>query len=306
MSTQPLLTIAVPAYCRANLLQRCLASIHTDRRSTLDTIELLVSDNSPDDNFNLCIERARGRYILIIHDDDYLLPGAVDAMVDVLADADVDRDKAVLFGVRVETLEGKVRRRQEFSRDRYLPPPQAYHRLLSDSAFVRFPALVVQTDAYREVGGYRVEAYTTCDVDMQVRLFGRFGVRCVPVSTAIYTVHSGGVTTTVFNPRTVDLNWRAFEVARATGVLDDDELRALMRRWYHQFILAGALRSFRNRDREAARRVLGLFNLPKIRDLGISLRWLPLRVAFVILAGGQAGLDEITGQEAEAQSALDW
>lgn len=335
MHTEPLLTIAVPAYQRADLLRRCLASIRTDQQSTMDRIELLVSDNSSDDeseqvvkefagtwpgtlrydrnpegtgavrNFNLCIERARGLYTLIIHDDDYLLPGAVDAMVDRLATVDHDRDKAVLFGVRVQTLSGKVRRRQEFSQDRFLSPPDAFRRLLSDSAFVRFPALVVQTATYRELGGYSVEAYTTCDVDLQVRLFGRHGVRCVPVTTAVYTVHSGGVTTTVFNPGTVDLNWRAFEIARGMDVLDDAEVRRLICRWYHQFILAGALRSFRNRDRAAARDTLGLFKLPKIRQLGVSLRWLPLRLAFLALAGGQTDPTEAV-DVASTRSATDW
>ncbi len=315
MNDQPLLTIAVPAYKRPDLLRRCLASLRSERAATNERIEVVVSDNSPDDavervatevtaqwrdvpvryhrnpegtgavnNFNLCVERARGLYVLVLHDDDYLLDGGIDAMVDVLADRDLERDRVVLFGVRVVTMSGDVRRRQEFARDRYLPPREAYRRLLRDSSFVRFPGLVAQTSAYREVGGFRVDAYTTCDFDLQVRLFGRFGLFCSSATTAAYVLHEGSVTTSVFNPRTIELNWRAFQEARQTGVVDNAELHRLMRTWYHQFILAGAVRSLRARDWTAARRVMGLFSLPRIRQLGVSPRWFPLRAALTAAA----------------------
>ena len=63
-----------------------------------------------------------------------------------------------------------------------------------------------------------------------------------------------------------------------------------IRRWetdfFHQFILAGAYRQLRLRQRAEARDVLRLFDLPEIRHLGASPRWLPVRVAFTAATAG--------------------
>jgi glycosyltransferase involved in cell wall biosynthesis len=311
----PLLTVAVPTYRRVDLLRRCLESVRPRDDATRAEIELIISDNSPDaqvedhvaafrsswpgvlhydrnpsgtgavNNFNLCVRRANGQYTLILHDDDYLLPGAIDRIVGVLRDAAEQRDRVLLFGVRVEDLSGRVYRRQTFARDVTLTPRAAFERLLVDSSFVRVPGLVVETAAYRETGGFRVEAGTTCDVDMSVQLFGRFGVRCVPITTAVYTVHPGGVTTTVFTPKTIHLLLDDFERAKAFGILDAATMQSLLRRWFHHFILAGTWRALRRRDRTAARQVYALFAMPEIRRLGVSARWLPVRLAFAVLSG---------------------
>jgi len=309
----PLLTIAVPTYNRVNLLERCLESIAGPYPH--GEVELVVSDNSTNSdtkqlvaryaqrwgpslryfqnaegtgggqNFNLCYERARGWYTLMLHDDDYLLPGAVDTMLDVIRDADEQRDQVLLFSVRVEELSGRVLRRQYARCDTYLPPARALHRLLGDSSFVRAPGLVVRTKAYAAVGGFRVAAGTADDLDIEVRLFGRCGVRQLAAATAAYTVHAGAETTDVFNARTIALVDEIFNRARQLGVLDEPIIIERQRHWFHQFILAGVWRSLRCGDRATARQVLTLFQLPSVKALGTSPRWVLLRLVFSVLAG---------------------
>ncbi len=310
-STSPLLTVAVPTYNRVNLLKRCLESIAVPHLG--DEVEVIVSDNSTQSdteqfilqyarrwgeslryfrnpqgtsatqNFNFCYERARGRYTLILHDDDYLLPGAVDTLLDVIRDVDEQRDQVLLFGVRVEELSGKVLRRQYTRSDTFLPPAKALYRLLGDSSLVRAPGLVVRTDAFAAVGGFRADAETADDFDIEVRLFGRYGVRQLPAATAAYTVHAAAETTTVFNPRTIALIDNIFSHARQLGVLDEATVAQRQRHWFHQFILAGAWRALRVGDRTAARQVLSLFQLPCVKALGASRRWLPVRLVFSLL-----------------------
>ena len=326
----PLLTISVPTYQRVDLLERCLASIVPGEPSTSGMIELVINDNSPEPetedlverfcaswasplryyrnpagtgavgNFNHCIERANGRYNLILHDDDYLLPGAVDGIVHTLQAADHARDKVLLFGVDVVDLSGKVIRRLRFREEEFLPPAAALRRLLAESSFVRVPGLVVQNAAYRAVGGFRTSARTTCDFDMSIRLFSQFGVRCLPQTAAAYTTHSDAVTTTVFTPQTIALNLQNFEMARGTGVLGAATVDRLQRRWFHQFILAGTWRALKDRDRSAARRAYALFDLPGIRAQGISLRWLPVRAGLAVLSG--ALWRSAAGAQSEAES----
>jgi glycosyltransferase involved in cell wall biosynthesis len=312
-------------------LKRCLASITPAETSTAGVVELVINDNSTEHdveefverfsaawqsplryyrnppgtgavrNFNHCIERASGLYNLILHDDDYLLPGAIDGIVRTLRAANHSRDKVLLFSLDVVDLSGNVIRHQRFREDEFLEPPAALRRLLGNSSFVRMPALVVQNATYQAVGGFRVSAHTTCDFDMEVRLFSQFGVRCLPQLAAAYTVHPGSITTTVFTPRTVGLSLQNFEIACRSGVLDVATVDRLQRDWFHQFILAGTWRALKARDWNVARRVYALFDLPEIREQGISARWLPVRAAFAVLSGALWRRCNPTGSTAAVQ-----
>jgi hypothetical protein len=80
-----------------------------------------------------------------LDDDDYLLPGAGAAMVDAIRRA---RTTArVLIGVEIVDAKGTRHREQRFHREQYLEPQEALRRLLSNSSFVREPAVVVRRSA---------------------------------------------------------------------------------------------------------------------------------------------------------------
>jgi glycosyltransferase involved in cell wall biosynthesis len=152
----PLLTICTPTCARPDLLRRALESVTRQVGARSADVELVVSDNSPDDesegvarailaawpgptryvrnqppvgmvdNHNRCLEMATGRHLLFLHDDDYLVPGAVEAIVDVI-DAH-DRPAVHLFGVDVVTMDGRRRRLQVARREEVLPPAAALRR----------------------------------------------------------------------------------------------------------------------------------------------------------------------------------
>lgn len=103
------LTVAIPTYNRKKYLEECLKSVIAQ---TDETIEVLVCDNASSDgtagllkkyhddfgihvcrnkknlgmdgNFYKCLTKARGRYIHLLSDDDILLPGALDAILNVI------------------------------------------------------------------------------------------------------------------------------------------------------------------------------------------------------------------------------
>jgi len=129
----PLLTIAIPTYNRAEHLANLLALLET-QLTTLPQVELLVSDNASTDrttdvirdaqhrfastgalltthrhatnigadaNFVSCYHRARGRFLWICGDDDLIVPGAVDQVVDHLQTSpDLDLIYATSYGFR--------------------------------------------------------------------------------------------------------------------------------------------------------------------------------------------------------------
>lgn len=126
VENQPLLTIAVPTYNRAEKLKVLLENL-LPQVAVLPEVELLVSDNaSPDDtqaiveqaiaqglrceyirnstnieadpNFLQCYERARGKYVWIFGDDDVLLPGSLAFITRLLQRKECDLVYVQPFG----------------------------------------------------------------------------------------------------------------------------------------------------------------------------------------------------------------
>jgi glycosyltransferase involved in cell wall biosynthesis len=313
--TRPRLTVAIPTRDRAELLKRALDSVVGAAASVAEQVEVVVSDGSADDasarvvedrltgwpggyryvsnrpalnlpgNINRAMGLATGEWILQLHDDDYLLPDAGPMIFETIRRSPPE-ERALLFSVQIVDEHGEVQRRQRFRHERHLEPEQALRRLLRNSSFVRQPAAVVHRAAFQDEGWYDTTLGGPCDTDMWVRLFSRYGVRCVPLTTCAYTIHHQAATSGMWNPSTIRINREIFDRAVARGVVPE----RLIRRWetdfFHQFILAGAYRRLRLRQRAEAQEVLRLFELPELRHLGTSPRWLPVRVAFAAATAG--------------------
>lgn len=305
---QPLLSISIPTYNRPEMLTRALRSVTTTPVALQPHTELIVSDNSTDKrsefvytqwtsewqgpttyrrnldspgmvgNFNRCIETASGRFVLILHDDDYLRPGAVSDLHAALSATSDER--ALLFGVCVVDNSGRKLRSQTYRSRRHLPPAAAVRRVLRHSSFVRFPAIVVRRDAYLEAGGFDAYFGGQTDFDMWTRLFARHGVQCEPSVTACYVVHEEGDTSGVFVAETLERVNHVFRWAKEQRLLPVETIRRCKADWLHQFILGGTYRRLRARDTAGAREVLRLFDHPIVRAAGRSPRWLAVRVAF--------------------------
>jgi glycosyltransferase involved in cell wall biosynthesis len=131
-SRRPLVTIGIPTYNRA------AATLPVALRSALDqtyrNIEIVVSDNASTDatealvrgyadsriryvrhpqnigannNFNFCVEQARGAYFLLLHDDDLIDPDFVATCMDAVADS--TEIGIIRTGLRVIDGEGALR-----------------------------------------------------------------------------------------------------------------------------------------------------------------------------------------------------
>jgi glycosyltransferase involved in cell wall biosynthesis len=312
----PLLSIAMPTRNRAQLFERALTSLLEGTASVAGSVEVTVSDGSDDDatgqvverllaewpggyryvhnrpmlalvdNMNRAAELASGEWVMQLDDDDYLLPGAGAAMVAAIRRAGPD-EQVLMFGTRIVDADGVMRRQQRFRRERYLEPRAALRRLLRDSSFVREPAMVVRRSALEREGRFDPTVGDVTDTDMWVRLFSRYGVRCLPQSTCAYTIHQAAATTGMWNPGTISALTRVFDRAVAAGVVSERVVRRWQANFFHQFILAGAYRRLRLRRRAEAREVLRLFELPEVRGLGVAPKWLPVRAVFTAATIGR-------------------
>ena len=304
---RPRLSVCIPTYRRPTLLARAVGSVIENGALDPQRVEILVADNDPETggpvarpllegwpgptaylgdenigmiaNFNRCIAASHGEAILILHDDDRLLPGALDTIL-----ATLDTAPAAwpvhLFGALVVAGDGRLLRRHIWDHQLHLPATTAVRRVLTNSSLVRFPSVVVERPAYEAVGGFRDGFGGADDLDMWVRLFSRFGVTLETGAASAYTIHADADTETMFNAATVGHLLAIFDAAGADGLLDDETLRTSRADYFHQFILGGTYRRLLAGDRAGARAILSMFQLPELADLGHSRRWRPVRVVF--------------------------
>jgi glycosyltransferase involved in cell wall biosynthesis len=303
-ATRPLLTIAIPAYNRVTFLRRCLESVLTQATGG---VEVLVSDDSTSDapgalarglldgsgirsryvrntpskgmaaNWNACIRLSSGRYVLVLHDDDFLYPGAVSLMMGECERMDWH---VGLFDVDVvDEHDRRLRRRRRGGHRCYLPPAEALSRVLSHSSFIRFPGMVVSRAAYDAVGPFDERIGPAADLEMWIRLLQRYGIWKLGRRTAAYRVHGKALTSGMWQPQVVaEVNTVFFEVARL-GLLSDAQIAGHRGAWFHRFILAGAVRELRRGNPRRAKEIIGLFDLPELRTLSRPLGWSCLRTA---------------------------
>jgi glycosyltransferase involved in cell wall biosynthesis len=114
---QPLLTIAIPTWNRAEYLRLNLEQLRMELAQATHAVELLISDNCSEDetaavaadfiakglpirhirnsenigsdhNIAQCFNEAAGKYVLILGDDDLLIDGALNRVLEVLAGAE--------------------------------------------------------------------------------------------------------------------------------------------------------------------------------------------------------------------------
>jgi glycosyltransferase involved in cell wall biosynthesis len=311
----PVLSITMPTRNRAALFERALGSVIKATASVAKHIEITVSDGSDDDatgkvaerllatwpgryryiwnrpalalveNLNRAIELATGDWIQQLHDDDYLLPEAAAEMLEAVRRTGPD-ERVLLFGVQIVDSDGIAMRERSFRQERYLQPREALRHLLRNSSFVRHPAMVVHRFAFERTGLFDTSVGEATDTDMWVRLFSRYGVRCLPPITCAYTIHQGATTDGMWNPGTIRAAQKIFDRAVAMQLVPEPTIRRWQADFVHQLILAGAYRRLRVRRMADGRDVLRLFELPEVRRLGISPKWLPVRAALVAATAG--------------------
>lgn len=300
---RPLLTVAVPAYNRVPFLRRCLESVLAQ---STDDVEVVVSDDSTSDapgalaqgllaesgirtayvrntpgkgmagNWNACISLSTGHYVLVLHDDDFLYPGAISLMTKRCERSDWN---VGLFGVEVVDEQERRARRRRRHRCLYLPPAKAVGRVLSHSSFVRFPGMVVARSAYESVGPFDERLGPAADLEMWIRLFQRYGLWTFDGVTAAYRVHPDALTSEMWQPAVVSEVHELFARAARSGILSPQQIEDHRAAWFHRFILAGAVRELRHGNGDRAREIVGLFDLPQLRNLRRPLGWNCLRTA---------------------------
>jgi GT2 family glycosyltransferase len=137
------------------------------------------------ENFNQAIRLARGVWVHLLHDDDWVLDGFYSEFERITR---AERVAAVGFRCRLVDGEGQVLG-ETVDLSGGEPPQRAREEFLRGCP-VQFAGVLVQRAAYEELGGFLSEFSYLTDVEMWSRVF--FQRPCVfsPKALAVYRVHA--------------------------------------------------------------------------------------------------------------------
>ena len=215
----PYVTIAIPTFNRATLLKGCIASALSQ---TYPHFEVLVSNNaSPDDtgmvldgfsdprlrvitqetnigllpNWNACLENARGDYIVLVSDDDRIMPSLLERCAALIAEQPQLPIVVTLSNLHAASLsQTRPPRASRSCETGIWDGTTILNAFLADQITVNVCGVMMRTDLLRERGGIPLDLPHTADVAAwaPLLLLGRAGLINEPCAT--YTYHDDSET----------------------------------------------------------------------------------------------------------------
>ncbi|QII12840.1 putative beta-1,4-galactosyltransferase [Candidatus Kuenenia stuttgartiensis] len=196
-TTYPLITIAIPTYNRANLYLR--QAIECAVNQTYSNIEIIISDNCSTDNtemvvkdftdpriryfrhekniggnnnFNFCLEQAKGEYFLLLMDDDLIDRDFIETCwksIDCNGNVGIIRT-----GTRIIDFQGKIIHEYPnmvggFSLDEF------FRGWFANKTTLYICSTLFNTIRLKEVGGFQSKKNLFQDVIAEAKLAARFG-----------------------------------------------------------------------------------------------------------------------------------
>ena len=214
-----MVTIGIPTYNRAggylrNVIERSLGQTYqnlevivADNYSTDETPELVRSFEDSRlryfrhdtnigaiNNFNFCLDQARGKYFLLFHDDDMIDVDFVETCISSLGPDQTTG--AILTGVRTIDENDKVLSEQE-NRVSGLPPAEFIRGWFNNEVALYLCNTLYNTDNLREIGGFKSKKDLFLDLVVTFMLVTKFGRVDVPEIKASFRRHSSNRGSTI-------------------------------------------------------------------------------------------------------------
>ncbi|WP_435011774.1 glycosyltransferase family 2 protein (plasmid) [Tundrisphaera lichenicola] len=212
---RPYWSVMIPAYNPSSLLEKALQSVLDQDPGPEEMQIAVVDDHSPSGeaerivnrvapgrvefhrqpanvglagNWNGSIERARGRWVHLLHQDDHVLPGFYER----LKQAGYGGSKAGAAFCRhyMSDAEGNWEHLSNLEQ----PDPgvlDGWLGRISRMQLIQCASIVVRREVYELVGGYRADLSLALDWEMWVRIATCFPVWYEPEILARWLVHRG-------------------------------------------------------------------------------------------------------------------
>lgn len=244
---EPLVSILIPSYGQVDYTLRCLASIAVAPPRA--AIEVIVAEDASGDpaiaqlrdvagmtlrenpvnlgflrSCNAAAAAARGRFLLFLNNDTELLPGAIDALVELA----LARPEAGLVGARLVYPDGRLQEAggivwqdaSAWNYGRFQDPRRPEFNYVREVDYCSGAAILVRRDVFAQLGGFD-EAFAPAyyeDTDLAFRIRAA-GLQTLYQPAAVVVHHEGishGTDTTagikahqVTNAATMAARWRS-------------------------------------------------------------------------------------------------
>jgi glycosyltransferase involved in cell wall biosynthesis len=276
--TRPLWSVMIPTYNGDRYLEKTLRSVldqdpgdHVmqieviDDRSSQESPEALVDRvgqgrvsffQNPTNlgligNWNQCIQRAKGQWVHILHQDDIVLPGFYQQL-----QAATPSSSSVGAAFSRFTFMDEDDLWHGLSHIERRTPGVLEHWLekIAVVQLIQFPAMVVRRSVYEHLGGFCADVHYAADWEMWKRIAAHYEVWFEPQVLACYRQHSGSETS-----RMVSLGLDIADIRKAIAMSESylpgekaEELSERAREHYALYALRTARRMLSNNDTTAA------------------------------------------------------
>jgi len=224
----PTISVCIPTYNRAGYLAECVAAI---LRQTFADFEVVISDNASTDgtrefvstlrdprvryvrnpanvgsrqNWNQCLELARGRYVAILHDDDTYEPMFLARTVQTL-EAHPRMGMVYTAAYLIDEEGRRTDCLRLYARDQAWAPAVLTRHFLAHNHDIVFSSVVARRNAYQQAGWFDRELYCG-DFEMWLKLTFLFGTAYLSTPLVSYRTHQSSTTLTIHPGRFLEEN----------------------------------------------------------------------------------------------------
>jgi glycosyltransferase involved in cell wall biosynthesis len=141
-------------------------------------------------NWNRCIERARGHWVHILHQDDFVLPGFYGRLLKGAQQSDAG---ALFCRYAVANSKGHWLHISELHLES-AGLLEDWHASITIQQFIQSPAIAVRRMAYEKVGGFLPHLHYVPDWEMWQRIASQFSFWFEPSILACYRGHRDSAT----------------------------------------------------------------------------------------------------------------
>jgi glycosyltransferase involved in cell wall biosynthesis len=197
MSSNPIVSICIPTFNRASMVSDAIQSA---LNQTYSPIEVLVVDNASTDNidkvvrsfhdprlkfvkndknlglfgnFNRCIELAQGKYIHILHSDDWIDPDFTQICTRFL---ESNPDVVMTFTSLVLHTQGNQKLLTVSDKTEIYPPPSGFKQILLRQSFIGCPSVIVRREIYDTIGRFSLEYPYSADYYQWLKISRQYSI----------------------------------------------------------------------------------------------------------------------------------
>jgi len=203
----PLVSICIPTYNRAKFVSKAIDSALSQ---SYPNIEIIVVDNASQDeidsvianyqdtrlhffknsrnlgmygNFNRCIELSKGKYIHILHSDDYIDTHFTQKCVEFM---ESHHNVMMTFGSSWFLFEGEQKKIAVADHDVIYQAPEGFREILEKGNMIICPSVMVNRKVYDSVGFYSTEYPYAGDLYQWLKISRQFDFAFVAGATLFY------------------------------------------------------------------------------------------------------------------------